>query len=437
MGYTEIQQPTQEQTSVSSKVDKSKSWAVIKELPVYSEQGVNTMRKSGNEHFGNPFTDTPSVARKNPNLILMSSTEEAVQAYKDWLLGSPIHKILENVLAEIKEVADENPTKELFDKMKKMGQLISDFEFNQGKVAPVIEKQRQWILNQINQGKLDNTTLLYMNDRTGYKSHADALLEVVKDIRTNLAQEQTWDTLDVQDMGTESTVEIIEQEIISITPEELKKQVDNLVKEAKLKLKGLFLVPDNYIIGFHGGRRFNKPDKNQQYTGEFRNADTRRIAESAGARYEGQMLFYTEVKEEEEPFTYEQAARAALSYAIKYGDDTPTLYAYLIPEKYADFTNRGLAEVGVSYDNLEKGFSDNSIEEIGRVTFDRKIVKTSKVEIIKTAWLNYSERIQEARRAANLELTTFEQFKATAEKMIADKTKGLEFFQNKLKECNS
>jgi len=88
------------------------------------------------------------------------------------------------------------------------------------------------------------------------------------------------------------------------------------------------------------------------------------------------------------------------------------------------------------YDWIIQPVQEQSTQEQTWDTLDVQDMGTeSTVEIIETAWLNYSKRIQDARRAANLELTTFEQFKATAEKMI--KNQGVEFFQNKLKECYS
>lgn len=86
------------------------------------------------------------------------------------------------------------------------------------------------------------------------------------------------------------------------------------------------------------------------------------------------------------------------------------------------------------YDWIIQPVQEQSTQEQTWDTLDVQDMGTeSTVEIINTAWETYSERIQNARRAANLELTTFEQFKATAEKMI--KNQGVEFFQNKLKEC--
>jgi hypothetical protein len=160
----------------------------------------------------------------------------------------------------------------------------------------------------------------------------------------------------------------VKPEVISTTPEQLKKDVKSLLDKALKELKEANATGNNFIIGFHGGKTFDKPDRNKQYTGEFRNPESKRIAESMGARYEGQMLFYTEDLDDSEfLFTYEDAINGATGYAIKYGDDTPSIQAYLIPVYNADFANRGVGEVGVSYDDIEA----NKIRKIGSVDFTR------------------------------------------------------------------
>ena len=129
-------------------VNKSLSWGEIKNLPVYSEKGINVMRKQNtNEHFGNPFTANPELAKGNSPLILVKDISTAVQAYKDWIKDNYI--LTENVNGVVKEYQDIN-----------------------------IE-QREWINSQIEEGKLDGKTLLYMNDKGEYYSHADALRDIV------------------------------------------------------------------------------------------------------------------------------------------------------------------------------------------------------------------------------------------------------------------
>jgi hypothetical protein len=159
-----------------------------------------------------------------------------------------------------------------------------------------------------------------------------------------------------------------QQEIISITPEQLEKDIKLLLNKSLKALNEANSVGKNFILGFHGGKTFDKPDRSKQYTGEFRNPNARRIAESMGARYEGQMLFYTEDLDDTEfPFTYEDAITGATGYAIKYGDEAPSIQAYLIPISNADFTDRGMGEVGVSYDDIES----NKIRKLGSVDFTR------------------------------------------------------------------
>ena len=135
-------------TKSETTVDKSMSWGDLKNLPVYSGKGVMVMRKQGtNEHFGNPFTGSGVQG-----LIQTKDVASAVQAYKDWLTENYI--LVENSNGVVKEYQDINV------------------------------EQREWILSQINQGKLDNQTLLYMNDKGEYYSHADALSEIVNNRNT-------------------------------------------------------------------------------------------------------------------------------------------------------------------------------------------------------------------------------------------------------------
>lgn len=127
-------------TEVKPKIDLSKEWkGDLESRPVYTAEGVNTMRTSAataNEHFGNPWSEGGYQGT-----IKASSVTQAAQNYKDWLLG--------NKFQEVKP------------------------------------EQRTWILDQINQGKLDGANLLYskkLMDR-GQGSHAVSLSEVVAELR--------------------------------------------------------------------------------------------------------------------------------------------------------------------------------------------------------------------------------------------------------------
>ena len=155
----------QPSTSVEPTIDLSREWSGdLKTRPVYTPEGINTMRTESakpNEHFGNPFSEAGYGGT-----IKVSSISEAVRAYKDWLLGvdEPISDYMEY------SVATTGKEMELRDT------LLQD----------VKEDQREWILNQINQGKLDGATLLYAGksaDR-GQGMHPTALAEVVEQLRT-------------------------------------------------------------------------------------------------------------------------------------------------------------------------------------------------------------------------------------------------------------
>lgn len=138
--------------SVKPTIDLSREWSGdLKTRPVYTSEGVNTMRTEAankDEHFGNPFSEAGyGDTRKVP------SVSTAVTAYKEWLLTGYAQWLNENGEAE-------------------------DFA---GK-----SEQRQWILNQINQGKLDGVTLLYAGKlaKRGEGMHPTALAEVVEQLRT-------------------------------------------------------------------------------------------------------------------------------------------------------------------------------------------------------------------------------------------------------------
>lgn len=152
---------TKEEPTTSKKeptVDSTKSWSNLKTQAVYTDEGVNTMRTSNKEaehaHFGNPFS-----ASGYQGTIKMDSVEEAIQAYKDWLMGEG-H-------------TDVNP------------------------------EQREWVLDQINQGKLDNATLLYDAKLAGRGkgSHAEALAEVIEEIRKEKSISDTTDGVEPAEEG--------------------------------------------------------------------------------------------------------------------------------------------------------------------------------------------------------------------------------------------
>jgi exodeoxyribonuclease-5 len=133
---------TQPATSVKPRIDLSREWkGDLESRPVYTPEGVNTMRSSATNaftNFGNPFSEAGYGGT-----IKVPSIGAAVIAYKEWLLGT-----------------------------------------NHKDVKP---QQREWILDQINQGKLDGATLLYAGklEARGQGMHPTALAEVVEQLRSN------------------------------------------------------------------------------------------------------------------------------------------------------------------------------------------------------------------------------------------------------------
>lgn len=145
---TELTSGDQPQTSVGTVtpvIDLSREWkGDLDSRPVYTKEGINTMRTSAakpNEHFGNPWSEGGYSGT-----IKVDSISEAAQNYKDWLLGNKF----QNVKSE----------------------------------------QRNWILDQINKGKLDGATLLYAGKLAarGQGMHPTSLVEVVEQLRTSESQ---------------------------------------------------------------------------------------------------------------------------------------------------------------------------------------------------------------------------------------------------------
>lgn len=163
-GYSRWSKPTQAPVSgVKPFVKDFSRWAdLAAATQPYTKEGIVVTRiQNTTEHFGNPFIgslrrdkDGNLVKAKADNITRFNTIDEADQAYRDWLLGLK-HQNIE-------------------------------------------PKRREWILKQINEGKLDNQTLLYYKpmdvtniDGTkvigGYHSHADTLSEVVEQLRTTKA----------------------------------------------------------------------------------------------------------------------------------------------------------------------------------------------------------------------------------------------------------
>ena len=154
------QPTTQLSASVKPTVKDLSRWADIKDATTpYTDNGIVVTRVGNTEEqFGNPFIGSKRrdkqgnlVKSKVDNITVFNTRDEADQAYRDWLMGT--------------------------------------------KHQNIKPKRREWILKQINEGKLDGKTLLYYkpmevenNDGTiitgGYHSHADTLAEIVEQLRS-------------------------------------------------------------------------------------------------------------------------------------------------------------------------------------------------------------------------------------------------------------
>lgn len=188
---------------MSPKVDITASWSNLKNQLVYTEQGVNTMRTSNKEadyaHFGNPFSEGGYSGTKRTKDV-----STAIQAYKDWLKDDYII-----------------------------------YEDNHGVVQEIEEgykkEQRQWILEQINLGKLDNATLLYdgkLADR-GQGTHAHALAEVVSELREGKGLVKTLPTVHESGYVSYSSPKVLSDATIQAINDSAPAQV--LIKEIQLE----------------------------------------------------------------------------------------------------------------------------------------------------------------------------------------------------------
>lgn len=155
-------------------------------LPRTDGNKINVMRQPGSKHYGNPFTGTD----RGKDTIRMSNIDDAVNAYIRWL---------------------EDPDAIFVDR--------SGVEHRN-----VNPEQRQWILRQIDSGRLDNAELQYYKDtkRFGdYRSHADALADFVRARRTRPITDAKPQTID------QRAEEIREGE--KLTPEEIRHRMETSV----------------------------------------------------------------------------------------------------------------------------------------------------------------------------------------------------------------
>ena len=166
-----------EESKSATFIDKTTNWGDLMEIPVYSDKGVNVMRKPGtHKHFGNPFT---TLAGKS-NLIYMPDTDHASEAYSIWLRTGSIQKALEPILEEIKELVETYKENDPSVNDPRITKLSNEYDYYVNKAIFLdFSNQHAWIMDQINSGKLNNKRLLYMKTKNSYYSHADALLDFI------------------------------------------------------------------------------------------------------------------------------------------------------------------------------------------------------------------------------------------------------------------
>lgn len=171
----------QQQDSVKPVIDLSREWSGdLESSPVYTKGSVNTMRTKSakpNEHFGNPWSKGGYSGT-----IETSSVTKAVQNYKDWLTTDKYD--FDHPL----KMMDDSEFNKFYTQIKKMSNSNNNIvqeQFANNYLLNLLNRKR-WILDQINQGKLDGANLLYskkLMDR-GQGSHAIALAEVVEQLRS-------------------------------------------------------------------------------------------------------------------------------------------------------------------------------------------------------------------------------------------------------------
>lgn len=135
---------------VEPKVDMSIESKNLRETPIYTEKGVNIVGKKGAiKSFESPFTAHNVKGKRG-----VFSAGQAVNAYYNWLRGDD--------------------------------HLYYDSNLNFKSTKDIRPKQREWILKQIDEGKLDGATLLFPKEALELKdayTYADALKKFVKERR--------------------------------------------------------------------------------------------------------------------------------------------------------------------------------------------------------------------------------------------------------------
>jgi hypothetical protein len=248
---------------------------------------MRTRTANSNEHFGNPFSEAGyGNTRKVPSI------RAAVQAYKDWLLTGYAVWLDENGEAE-------------------------DFAGNQ--------EQRQWILSQINQGKLDNATLLYAGKSAarGQGMHPTALAEVVEELRPT--QPSTKET--------SKPVELVKN---------MAQRFDEVSKNPDLKNN--FLMNNLYI---------NSENRGKEIEFSLKNTDVKTFGREYRKAF---MELLNSRLPEVSSFFYDLALGTYAQYGSHYN---PTGISSIIPgETYMELNQKAVEELTKLKDRSPKAFND-------------------------------------------------------------------------------
>ena len=298
---------TQPSTSIKPRIDTSREWrGDLEARPVYTSEGVNTMRTSKsepNENFGNPFSESGVNGTVNLGSIL-----KAAKAYKNWLLddattndygidpkefvkyiiksagGKPTskgmfaidgqHYYIPNLNIERKSYGYDAFIKVLDDELYLGASTkgYTDFKSEEYyQLGDLNFEQRNWILDQINQGKLDGATLLYAGKLAARNEgmHPISLAEVVEELRPaqpTVQNEEVSNGVEVQpglEVYKDALTEQEQKEFYEFGKSILEKHGYNPFPQYVMASAGQFewspeLVADRTGKAFNRGANYNK-----------------------------------------------------------------------------------------------------------------------------------------------------------------------------------
>ena len=231
-------------------------------------EGINVLRKTGNKHYGNPFTNLKTQTRAD---VKVNSLKEAVDRYTSWLRGT------------------------------------SDTDLQQ--------ERRSWILEQVQNGVLDGKNLLYYSEQT--PNHAEALASFVATreggvIPVNYKQSQVFKGAG-QTINKEAKIGTYYQDIATITMERGTAQLDD---------SGLYAL-DDVAMGNPVDNTNTKGDirdrdlfssyqeqQGQEFRGRDRYADMTRKSET-------KPTFKNNPKYQKQTYTYIKGMKETLSTTMK------------------------------------------------------------------------------------------------------------------------